>query len=229
MCTDDKTTIANAFNKYFTELGPNRSKNIPISKSSLFSNACRQIRDSIAIAPTDSIEIKNIISEMKHTSSSGVDHIPISVLKSVKTKISSILSILINHSITNGAFPDALKVARITPILKQGNKALITNYRPISLLNTFSKIYEKVFSNRLNNFFAKHNIIYMKVNSAFKKIIRPRTLWLHLLIQLLNLLTKMTTFSAYLSTLVKPLTPLTTQSYSKNYIIMGSEVLLITI
>ncbi len=93
---------------------------------------------------------------MKHTSSSGVDHIPISVLKSVKTKISSILSILINHSITNGAFPDALKVAKITPILKQENKALITSYGPISLLNTFTKIYEKVFSNRLNNFFAKH-------------------------------------------------------------------------
>ena len=153
--TEDKNTIVNAFNKYFTELGPNLAKNIPPAKSSLLTNATRQVRDSIVITPTDSIEIKNIISDMKLTSSCGVDHIPVSVLKSIKTKISPILAILINHSIANSSFPDALKIAKVTPILKQGDKSSISNYRPISLLNTFSKIYEKVFLIRLNNFLTK--------------------------------------------------------------------------
>ena len=158
--TEDKNTIVNAFNKYFTELGPNLAKNIPPAKSSLLTNATRQVRDSIVITPTDSIEIKNIISDMKLTSSCGVDHIPVSVLKSIKTKISPILAILINHSIANSSFPDALKIAKVTPILKQGDKSSISNYRPISLLNTFSKIYEKVFLIRLNNFLTKHSILY---------------------------------------------------------------------
>src|SRR3989442_8638181 len=160
--TEDKNTIVNAFNKYFTELGPNLAKNIPSAKSSLVTNVTRQVRDSIVITPTDSIEIKNIISDMKLTSSCGVDHIPVAVLKPIKTKISPILAILINHSIANSSFLDALKIAKVTPILKQGDKSSISNYRPISLLNrpTFSKIYEKVFLIRLSNFLTKHSILY---------------------------------------------------------------------
>jgi len=70
------------------------------------------------------------------------------------------LSTLINHSIQNSIFSDSLKVAKVIPIFKSGDKTLITNYRPISLLNTFSKIYEKVILRRFENFLAKNKILY---------------------------------------------------------------------
>ena len=60
--------------------------------------------------------------------------------------------------LSTGTFPDRLKYSEIKPIYKKGDKTLITNYRPISLLPVFSKIFEKVIFKRvyyhltLNNF-----------------------------------------------------------------------------
>ena len=55
--------------------------------------------------------------------------------------------------------PDLIKIAKVCPIFKNGNKNEFTNYRPISVLPAFSKIFEKLIFNRLNNFINKHNIL----------------------------------------------------------------------
>jgi hypothetical protein len=57
-------------------------------------------------------------------------------------------------------FPDKLKIAKIIPLFKSGDKTDPSNYRPISLLNTVSKIFEKVIHGRMLNFINKHNILY---------------------------------------------------------------------
>src|SRR3989442_4625584 len=114
----------------------------------------------MVLSPTDSKEVTNIIHALKNTASCGVDQIPVSAVKFVSSYISPILSLLINHSTDKGIFPDALKIAKILPIHKTGDKILITNYRPISLLTVFSKIYEKIILKRLNDFLTKHNILY---------------------------------------------------------------------
>ena len=51
---------------------------------------------------------------------------------------------IINRSLITGVFPDGLKKARVTPIPKEGNKMYLSNYRPISVLPVFSKVFEKV-------------------------------------------------------------------------------------
>ena len=53
------------------------------------------------------------------------------------------LAFLINESSSEGIFPDALKVAKVVPIFKAGDTKHVTNYRPISVLSTFSKKIEK--------------------------------------------------------------------------------------
>ena len=45
-------------------------------------------------------------------------------------------------------FPDKLKLARVTPIFKSGDPTVISNYRPISVLSCFSKLFEKIMYNR---------------------------------------------------------------------------------
>jgi len=58
-----------------------------------------------------------------------------------------------------GTFPDRLKYSEIKPICKKGDKTQITNYRPISLLPVFSKIFEKVLYKRLHNHSSSNNIL----------------------------------------------------------------------
>ncbi len=62
-------------------------------------------------------------------------------------------------SLETGIFPDQLKVAKIIPIFKTGEADIFTNYRPISILSSFSKIYERVLYNRLIEFIDKLEIL----------------------------------------------------------------------
>ena len=60
-----------------------------------------------------------------------------------------------NLSFQTGTFPNKMKIAKVIPLYKSGNKHHFTNYRPVSLLPQFSKILEKLFNNRLDNFIDK--------------------------------------------------------------------------
>jgi len=158
--TQDKHTIVNEYNNYFTDIGPSLVKKIPTSNQLTAQKEHITKKDTMVLFPTDSHEIKTIISNLKRSSSCGIDQVPSLVVKSVSDSLSPVLAALINRSLTTGTFPDALKIAKINPIYKAGDKSQIENYRPISLLNTFSKIYERVFLNRLNSYINKHNILH---------------------------------------------------------------------
>ena len=68
---------------------------------------------------------------------------------------------IINSSLSTGIFPNALKIANILPLFKSGKSSLFSNYRPISLLTSVSKVFEKVFYIRLYQFLMKYNILYI--------------------------------------------------------------------
>ena len=59
----------------------------------------------------------------------------------------------------NGIFPDELKIGKISPIYKKDNEQLIENYRPVSTLPIFGKIFEKVIYSRLCSFLLSQNIL----------------------------------------------------------------------
>ena len=71
-----------------------------------------------------------------------------------------IITLLFNMSISQGKFPDALKNGKIIPIHKGDSRLETSNYRPISLLPTLSKIFEKLMYSRLISFLNNHNILY---------------------------------------------------------------------
>ena len=73
-----------------------------------------------------------------------------------------------NTSIIKGIFPDELEIAKVIPIFKSGNKDLIENYRPISILFVFTKVFEKVMYKHLINFIDKNDILY-KYQFGFRK------------------------------------------------------------
>ena len=73
--------------------------------------------------------------------------------------ISEPFSVLVNHSITLGIFPEVLKVAKVIPVYKSSSRHNLTNYRSISLLSCFIKIFGKLLYKRLHIFIQMHSII----------------------------------------------------------------------
>ena len=66
---------------------------------------------------------------------------------------------IINKSFSLGIFPDVLKIARVVPIFKVGSTSELINYRPISILPSLSKIFERLMYNRMLSYINKFNIL----------------------------------------------------------------------
>ena len=74
--------------------------------------------------------------------------------------VSETLSNIFNESFALGIFPDHIKLAVITPMFKGGSKLDVSNYRPVSVLPTISKVLEKLMLTRLTKYLDKSKIIY---------------------------------------------------------------------
>ena len=112
-------------------------------------------------------EIKNLLLNLNANKSTGEDQIPPKLIKLSSEYLSKPLTDAINSSIRSSTFPDNGKRASVTPLDKGGpDKTIITNYRPISVLNTFSKFYENVIKNQLTSFINKRISVFI---SAYRK------------------------------------------------------------
>ena len=152
--------IANKFNNFFTNIGPDLQKHIPTCSEKPSNYLKHSVTNSMFLSPTTDYEISDIISNLKQTNSLGYDGIPLHIIKASNSELSHVLSDIINCSMEEGIFPDSLKIAKIIPVYKAGDSKSITNYRPISILSPFSKIFEKIISVRLNQYIDNNNILH---------------------------------------------------------------------
>jgi Notch-like protein len=100
-----------------------------------------------------------IIKSLKRKKSHCYDEISIKILKTSLPFIVSLLTYICNRSLSTGTFPTQLKFSQINPIFKKGNKAEMSNCRPIPLLTSFSKVFEKVTYKRLYYHVNSNNIL----------------------------------------------------------------------
>lgn len=157
---DDNIGISNAFNEYFSSVGSRISN----SFNSNFDDHRKYLSDvnishSFFFAPVSTREIELIINAMKGKTG-DINSLSSKIIKLLSPLISPILVTLINKSLESGVFPGILKVAKVVPLPKGGDKSQISNYRPISILPVISKIYEKVVYRRLYRFLENNNILY---------------------------------------------------------------------
>ena len=85
---------------------------------------------------------------------------PTRVLRSARHILSHPLSVLINKSVEHGIFPTKLKLAKVIPIHKANDESDPSNYRPMSLLSVFNRIFEKIMFIRLKSFLEKFSLLY---------------------------------------------------------------------
>jgi len=159
--TDDNS-IANEFNNYFANIGPDLSTKIQYSG--------RKTVEYFLKAPTDKRfefklvtdeQVLKLIKTLEPKNSSGYDNISSKLLLQLADMLHSVLRLIINKSLMTGIFPDKLKIAVVTPIYKgkDSDPHEFGNYRPISLLPTLSKIFEKVVHLQLYDYINSNNLL----------------------------------------------------------------------
>ena len=182
----DPSVIANKFNNYFVNVGPNLARKIQTTNldHNHFLKNIDSPNNSLFFSPTDNDEIIKICNSFKSGTSSGFDDIKPDIVKSVCNIIAAPLTHIINLSLASGFVPTKLKIAKVIPIYKANDHHTVSNYRPISVLPVFSKIIERIVHNRLYDFISKFNLLhssqfgfrskrssYMALMEAYNKIV----------------------------------------------------------
>ena len=160
----ERRVIANAFNSYFTSIASQMNSatdslgEIPIANIPKYTEFLPPSNpNSIFMTDCSAAEIEKLVSELQNGKSSDI---PISIVKKTSTIISPILEKLYNDCMQNGTFPTDLKQAKVTPIYKKGDAELLSNYRPISILPIFGKLFEKIIYSRIYSFLTSQGILH---------------------------------------------------------------------
>lgn len=108
-------------------------------------------------------EVQDMLTSIKNGISPGYDGLNSHLLKTVSSilvqPLTRPLTTIINKGIDESEFPNEMKIAKVRPIFKNGNKNSPTNYRPISVLPILSKPFEKILKNQMDEFLSQHNFI----------------------------------------------------------------------
>jgi len=158
--------IANLFNSYFLSVADsvngnmNKDVNLTMNNPISYLFKCYKIPFAkINWQYASTYEIRNIIKSLKPKNTYGYDEISNRIIKLSSPYIISPLTYICNAALGSGVFPDRLKYAIVKPIYKKGSKQDISNYRPISSLTSFSKVFEKIIYNRLYTHLEINNIL----------------------------------------------------------------------
>ena len=157
----EKSKIAEEFNNFFVNVGKNLGEKIEQSRVNFVS----YITENCNVMPENELsheELFKAFRSLKSNKAEGIDEISVNVVKLVFDLIEDPLHYIFNLCLKQGICPDSLKVAKVIPLYKSGDKSRVSNYRPISVLPCFSKILERIMYTRLYDHLLKHNILYNK-------------------------------------------------------------------
>jgi hypothetical protein len=155
--------MADAMNKHFCNVGSSRADKIKSSTRTNFLNYMQtRIIDSFYMYDIEHSEICKAIRNLNPKKSPGPDGITNKLIKANESSLLLPLKHIFNTAIKSGEFPTLWKSAKVIALFKKGSPNYPENYRPISLLDGFSKIFERIVYDRMISFINKHKIIYIR-------------------------------------------------------------------
>ena len=155
----DSHKNAESFRKYFSAVAPNLDRNIPTPTSSSFIDylgprpGC-----TFTVNTCHPPEVRKTILSFQNKGC-PINEVPVFIYKSIVEPLSLIFSNFFNLSVSLGLFPSCLKNARVVPVFKSGDNTLVQNYRPICIVNFFTKIFEKLMCSRLNRYLISNKLL----------------------------------------------------------------------
>ena len=166
-CLNDPEAIGNAFNLFFTSISSNSLSKDDESKDFVY----KQFADlkNNKIIRTGDFSFKQIsaatvakhLSTISPSSAAGVSGIPTKVIHSSAASLVIVLAKLFNKCLTEASMPNDWKTATVTPLYKRkGSNLDMDNYRGISVLVPFVKIFEKILAEQIVDYFSEHNLLF---------------------------------------------------------------------
>ena len=154
--------ITEKFREYFSSVGKKFADKVDKPKHSVqyYCNKITRNEKSLFMTPCTETEVGGFMQQLPTKISSGHDNISNILLKSIGAYIVKPLTQVFNNSISMGIFPDVMKLAEVVPLYKSKERFLETNYRPISLLTTMSKLLEKIVYKRVYDFLNNSSQLY---------------------------------------------------------------------
>jgi hypothetical protein len=160
--------MVDAFNKYFCNIGHTLASKIMNDNSTNEENLSSRINtlkgplNSFFMAPVALAEICDCITTLKSTASAGADMVTSILLKTCKRSVAIPLAYIYNLSVECGVYPECLKHAVVIPIYKGGEKKIMSNYRPISIISTVSKVFEKIIGERMRRYLELRGFFFLQ-------------------------------------------------------------------
>ncbi|XP_045460890.1 uncharacterized protein LOC123671209 [Harmonia axyridis] len=155
--TEDEREVADIFNGYFINAASDLANNLTVADTKPFKPG--KIQHSFFLNPTTPAEVESTINNLKRNKSPGYDGITGETLGKIKDEISVPLAHILNEVLQSGCCPKEFKLSIVRPIYKKGTRESPSNYRPISLITSFAKVFEKIVGTRLNSYLEKYEII----------------------------------------------------------------------
>ena len=150
--------MVNNFNSYSVNIAMQLAAETQVINNEEYFNHFQSVNNSCFLLPTTVDEVSTVIKNLPNKAT-GINDVDVRVYKACHHIIAPNIAYLYNLSVESGEFPTLLKVGRVTPVFKSGQKTSVTNYRPISSLSNLSKIFEKLTFARLSDFVVKNNLI----------------------------------------------------------------------
>ena len=156
--TDEKK-IADAFNEYFSNIGTTLNSNFSqASNYEQFLSEDNKPSTFFNFIPITMGDLEEVMKNL-NSASPGHDELPMRLFKDNLDILGERILTICNASFIQGVFPAQLKRAKVVPIFKSGDRRDIRNYRPISILNSFNKILEKIAYLQLYYYLTSNNIL----------------------------------------------------------------------
>ena len=145
----------------FTNIGPTLASQINVERIQSYAGYLKHpCCNTFSFKPIDVSTTIKIIDNLNSKYSFGKDGMSNNLLKLIKNEICESVTLIINQSLTTGIFPNKLKIAKVIPLFKKGDIYTFDNYRPISLLPSISKIFERMMYDQIYNYFQNNELFY---------------------------------------------------------------------
>ena len=167
--------MSNAFNDHFSSIGPKLANDIPLSNNNdhCHRKYVKGINNRFEFRPTDSGQVLKLLNKLNKSKGAGLDKLSSRLIRECADLISPYISIIFNCCLTTGTFPDDWKLAKVTPIFKQGDRSDMNNYRPISVISAIAKVFERIVYNQPSSYLSENNIL-SKYQSGFRSFYLTR-------------------------------------------------------